>query len=515
MGGRPPGALAGRTAVVTGATSGIGLAIGAELAGLGAQVTLVGRDRGQARGGRGPGPGRPPRRRRHHRAGRPRPARRRPRPRRGARQPAAEARRAGPQRRRARARPPADRRRPRAHAPGARGRPVPAHRPAAGTAAARRGAARVLTMSSGGHVHPAPRRGAPPVDRRRLRRHRRLRPRQSARRSSSTRAWAQRFPEAGIGFHALHPGWVDTPGLHSGLPGFTRLGPLLRPIPEGADTAVWLAWTPEATAPGGDFWLDRAAAAPSTCPGPARRPARPIGCGSASSAGPASTRRRAHEGRHRRHRRLRARRGPPAAPRPTTSPCSRPTTASAATPTPSTSRSTATWSPRRHRLHRLQRAELPELPGAPRRARGGDPAQRDELRGVATRGSGLEYRGTNLDTLYAQRSNLPRPSFHRMLVDILRFNRGRCGSLGSADGDDDLDATLRRPRGAGPLLPGLRRPLPGAVRRRRSGRPTPPRSLDFPAAPTRASWTTTACSTPGAARCGAPSPAGRSATSRP
>lgn len=36
---------------------------------------------------------------------------------------------------------------------------------------------------------------------------------------------------------------------------------------------------------------------------------------------------------------------------------------------------------------------------------------------------GLEYRGTNLNTLYAQRSNLARPWFHRMLVDILRFNR--------------------------------------------------------------------------------------------
>ena len=36
---------------------------------------------------------------------------------------------------------------------------------------------------------------------------------------------------------------------------------------------------------------------------------------------------------------------------------------------------------------------------------------------------GLEYRGTNLNTLYAQRANLAKPWFHRMLVDILRFNR--------------------------------------------------------------------------------------------
>ena len=37
--------------------------------------------------------------------------------------------------------------------------------------------------------------------------------------------------------------------------------------------------------------------------------------------------------------------------------------------------------------------------------------------------SGLEYGGNNLNTLFAQRSNLLRPGFHKMLRDILRFNR--------------------------------------------------------------------------------------------
>jgi predicted NAD/FAD-binding protein len=37
--------------------------------------------------------------------------------------------------------------------------------------------------------------------------------------------------------------------------------------------------------------------------------------------------------------------------------------------------------------------------------------------------TGLEWRGTNLDTLFAQRLNALRPSFHRMLGDIARFNR--------------------------------------------------------------------------------------------
>ena len=37
--------------------------------------------------------------------------------------------------------------------------------------------------------------------------------------------------------------------------------------------------------------------------------------------------------------------------------------------------------------------------------------------------TGLEYAGTNLRTLFAQRRNLLRPSFYAMLLDILRFNR--------------------------------------------------------------------------------------------
>ena len=39
--------------------------------------------------------------------------------------------------------------------------------------------------------------------------------------------------------------------------------------------------------------------------------------------------------------------------------------------------------------------------------------------------SGLEYNGHSLNSLFAQRSNLLRPSFYRMLRDILRFNASR------------------------------------------------------------------------------------------
>lgn len=37
--------------------------------------------------------------------------------------------------------------------------------------------------------------------------------------------------------------------------------------------------------------------------------------------------------------------------------------------------------------------------------------------------TGLEYNGTSLNALFAQRTNLLRPSFHRMIRDIVRFNR--------------------------------------------------------------------------------------------
>ena len=42
---------------------------------------------------------------------------------------------------------------------------------------------------------------------------------------------------------------------------------------------------------------------------------------------------------------------------------------------------------------------------------------------VSDERTGLEYNGHSLNTLFAQRRNLLRPSFYRMLADILRFNR--------------------------------------------------------------------------------------------
>jgi predicted NAD/FAD-binding protein len=43
--------------------------------------------------------------------------------------------------------------------------------------------------------------------------------------------------------------------------------------------------------------------------------------------------------------------------------------------------------------------------------------------------NGLEYNGASLNTLFAQRRNLLKPAFYRMLLDILRFNREAPGLL--------------------------------------------------------------------------------------
>ena len=71
--------------------------------------------------------------------------------------------------------------------------------------------------------------------------------------------WAERVPAGEVVFHAMHPGWADTPGVRDSLPTFRKVvGPLLRSPLQGADTLVWLAADPGAPAAvSGKFWLDR------------------------------------------------------------------------------------------------------------------------------------------------------------------------------------------------------------------------------------------------------------------
>ncbi len=73
-----------------------------------------------------------------------------------------------------------------------------------------------------------------------------------------TEEWARRLHGSGVVVHAMHPGWVDTPGLESSLPRFyAATKRLLRTPEEGADTIVWLGAAVEPGRSSGGFWHDR------------------------------------------------------------------------------------------------------------------------------------------------------------------------------------------------------------------------------------------------------------------
>ncbi len=57
--------------------------------------------------------------------------------------------------------------------------------------------------------------------------------------------------------------------------------------------------------------------------------------------------------------------------------------------------------------------------------------------------SGLEYNGTTMNSLFAQRRNLVRPAFWGMIRDILRFNREAPALLEDAADDVTLETYLR------------------------------------------------------------------------
>jgi NAD(P)-dependent dehydrogenase (short-subunit alcohol dehydrogenase family) len=72
------------------------------------------------------------------------------------------------------------------------------------------------------------------------------------------REWARRLDPGEVTVNAMHPGWADTPGLAASLPGFYGLmGPLLRTPGEGIDTLVWLATAPSQAGRTGGLYLDR------------------------------------------------------------------------------------------------------------------------------------------------------------------------------------------------------------------------------------------------------------------
>ncbi|TAL09727.1 MAG: SDR family NAD(P)-dependent oxidoreductase [Chloroflexota bacterium] len=74
------------------------------------------------------------------------------------------------------------------------------------------------------------------------------------------REWARRLAADDVTFCAMHPGWADTPGLADTLPGFYNvMRRLLRTPSEGAATASWLAATADVGRFNGKLVLDRRA----------------------------------------------------------------------------------------------------------------------------------------------------------------------------------------------------------------------------------------------------------------
>jgi len=71
-------------------------------------------------------------------------------------------------------------------------------------------------------------------------------------------AWSRRLGTEDVRVESMHPGWVGTPGVATHLPTFSMIsGPVLREGGDGADTAVWLVATRPTSEPP-HFWHDRA-----------------------------------------------------------------------------------------------------------------------------------------------------------------------------------------------------------------------------------------------------------------
>lgn len=75
----------------------------------------------------------------------------------------------------------------------------------------------------------------------------------------------------------------------------------------------------------------------------------------------------------------------------------------------------------------------------------GQASQQSEMSfSVQASNGGIEYNGASLNSLFAQRRNIFRPSFYRMLRDILRFNELGLQDPTDGDGEESLAEFLRR-----------------------------------------------------------------------
>lgn len=90
--------------------------------------------------------------------------------------------------------------------------------------------------------------------------------------------------------------------------------------------------------------------------------------------------------------------------------------------------------------------------------------------------TGLEYNGTSLNSLFAQRLNILRPSFLRMIRDILRFNEAAGAWLAKGDTQLSLAAFLEQGRYSSPFIERYIVPMGRAI-----WSATASALLDFPA----------------------------------
>jgi predicted NAD/FAD-binding protein len=77
--------------------------------------------------------------------------------------------------------------------------------------------------------------------------------------------------------------------------------------------------------------------------------------------------------------------------------------------------------------------------------------------------SGLEYNGTTINTLFAQRRNLLRPAFHRMWRDILRFNRQAPGAVEQSGHELTLGEFVRTHRYSPQFVAHYLQPMAAAI----------------------------------------------------
>lgn len=77
--------------------------------------------------------------------------------------------------------------------------------------------------------------------------------------------------------------------------------------------------------------------------------------------------------------------------------------------------------------------------------------------------TGLEYNGHSLNTLFAQRRNLLRPTFYRMLADIVRFNRAARRYIAECDEGTTVGEFLSRYQFSEPFVQHYLLPMGAAI----------------------------------------------------